>query len=168
MKNMFVDGNAESIRFNQDSKGVYTDMNQTVSARIKILFKEKEIERIVTIREPEGVRTPVPELKEDVFLTGFTWRPEQRPLSKKEVINGKPKAKPAAKKAAPGTAATKTTSKTGSTKDKAPIKNVAAPKKDSTAIETILPKAGNLLKLLPKNDSLKADTLKPKPVPLKK
>lgn len=98
MKNMFVDGNAESIYFNQNEKKVYTDMNQTVSSRIKILFKDKEITRIVTIREPEGVRTPVPELKEDVFLTGFIWKPEYRPLSKKEVISGKPKAKVPAKK----------------------------------------------------------------------
>nr|WP_121269437.1 OstA-like protein [Pedobacter schmidteae] len=98
LQNMFVDGNAESIYFNQNEKKVYTDMNQTVSSRIKILFKNKEITRIVTIREPEGVRTPVPELKEDVFLTGFIWKPEYRPLSKKEVINGKPKAKAPAKK----------------------------------------------------------------------
>lgn len=98
LQNMFVDGNAESIYFNQNDKKVYTDMNQTVSSRIKILFKDKEIARIVTIREPEGVRTPVPELKEDVFLTGFTWKPELRPRSKKEVINGGPKVKPVAKK----------------------------------------------------------------------
>lgn len=98
LQNMFVDGNAESIYFNQNDKKVYTDMNQTVSSRIKILFKNKEITRIVTIREPEGVRTPIPELKEDVFLTGFTWKPELRPRSKKEVINGRATAKPIAKK----------------------------------------------------------------------
>lgn len=99
LKNMFVDGNAESIYFNQNEKKVYTDMNQTVSSRIKILFKDKEIARIVTIREPEGIRTPVPELKEDVFLTGFIWKPELRPRSKKEVISGRAKAKSPAKKA---------------------------------------------------------------------
>lgn len=100
LQNMFVDGNAESIYFNQNEKKVYTDMNQTVSSRIKILFKKKEIARIVTIREPEGVRTPVPELKEDVFLTGFTWKPELRPRSKKEVINGRTQPKAAVKKPA--------------------------------------------------------------------
>ncbi|MFA4866985.1 MAG: OstA-like protein [Pedobacter sp.] len=99
LQNMFVDGNAESIYFNQNEKKIYTDMNQTVSSRIKILFKDKEIARIVTIREPEGIRTPVPELKEDVFLTGFTWKPELRPRSKKEVISGRAKAKSPAKKA---------------------------------------------------------------------
>ncbi len=98
LQNMFVDGNAESIYFNQNDKKIYTDMNQTVSSRIKILFKDKEISRIVTIREPEGVRTPVLELKEDVFLTGFIWKPELRPRSKKDAINGTIKAKPAATK----------------------------------------------------------------------
>lgn len=167
MKNMFVDGNAESIYFNQDKKEAYTDMNQTVSARIKILFKEKQISRIVTIKEPEGVRTPIAELKEDVFLTGFTWRPEQRPLSKKEVINGKPKAKAPAKKAAAGAAA-KTPPKTGNTKDKPSAKSIVTSKSDSTAVKTASPKSVILPKFLPKTDSVKADTAKAKPVPLKK
>ncbi|WP_316813678.1 OstA-like protein [Pedobacter heparinus] len=169
LKNMFVDGNAESIYFNQDDKGLYTDMNQTVSSRIKILFKEKQIERIITIRDPEGVRTPMPELKEEVFLTGFTWRPEQRPLSKKEVINGKPKAKPAAKKAVP---AAKSSPKAGNKTDKPLVKAIPIAEKDSTGVKIglpktdILPKADSILKVLPKKDTLKTDTLKP--VPLKK
>lgn len=169
LKNMFVDGNAESIYFNQDDKGLYTDMNQTVSSRIKILFKEKQIERIITIRDPEGVRTPIPELKEDVFLTGFIWRPEQRPLSKKEVINGKPKAKPVAKKTPPVPAA-KSLPKAGNAKDKALIKDIPVAKKDSTGLKTVLPKtdslqkADSILKVLPKKDTLKTDTLKPAPL----
>lgn len=150
LQNMFVDGNAESIYFNQNEKKVYTDMNQTVSSRIKILFKDKEIARIVTIREPEGVRTPVPELKEDVFLTGFTWKPELRPRSKKEVINGGPKAKPVAKKVNQPAASAKArgvkTPVTKSTKTTVPAKPNVGPKatdtvklpvplqKDSTAV----------------------------------
>ena len=100
LNRMFVDGNAESIYFNREKDSIYTEMNQTVSSRIKIIFKEKEISEIITIKDTEGVRTPIKELKADVFLTGFTWKPELRPLSKKEVINGKPKPKPGAKKPA--------------------------------------------------------------------
>jgi lipopolysaccharide export system protein LptA len=146
LQNMFVDGNAESIYFNQNDKKVYTDMNQTVSSRIKILFKNKEITRIVTIREPEGVRTPIPELKEDVFLTGFTWKPELRPRSKKEVINGRAKSKPVAKKATvPVKGSTAKDTKAPSAKPaprinapiglktKELIKDVSAVKKDSTS-----------------------------------
>lgn len=168
LKNMFVDGNAESIYYNQDDKNAYTDMNQTVSSRIKILFKEKQIEKIVTIRDPEGVRTPIPELKEDVFLTGFIWRPEQRPLSKKEVINGKPKAKPVVNKAAGVPATSKATAKGLNAKDKPLIKNIPVSKKDSTAVKPFLLKADSLMKTLPakQKDTLKADTAKP--LPLKK
>ncbi|WP_410479023.1 OstA-like protein [Pedobacter gandavensis] len=98
LNRMFVDGNAESIYFNREKDSIYTEMNQTVSSRIKIIFKNKEISEIITIKDTEGVRTPIKELKEDILLTGFIWKPELRPLSKKEVINGKPKLKPGAKK----------------------------------------------------------------------
>lgn len=140
LQDMFVDGNAESIYFNQDEKKVYTDMNQTVSSRIKILFKNKEISKIVTIREPEGVRTPIPELKEDVFLTGFTWKPELRPRSKKEVISGRLPDKNATKK--PGPAAK---TKGANTKDTTGVdlKDTTGVKiNDSTAIKGIKNPAG--------------------------
>lgn len=97
LNRMFVDGNAESIYFNKENNGTYSEMNQTVSSRIKILFKNKEIDDIVNVKDTEGVRTPIKELKEDVFLTGFTWKPELRPLSKKEVISGKARPKTALK-----------------------------------------------------------------------
>lgn len=170
MENMFVDGNAESIYFNQDEKKIYTDMNQTVSSRIKILFKNKEIARIVTIKEPEGVRTPIPELKEDVFLTGFIWKPELRPRSKKEVINGRAKAKATAKKpattgkgtAVKGAAKTPamTTKPNTTTKDtiKAPA---SAAQKDSTLNNKVIEKEVNEEPV----KATKPDTLKT--VPLK-
>lgn len=99
LSTMFVDGNAESVYYTKGGKdSAYTEMNQTVSSRIKIRFLNKEITNILTIKDPEGVRVPVAEMKEDVLLTGFIWKPELRPLSKKEVINGKSKA-PEPKKA---------------------------------------------------------------------
>ena len=106
LSNLFVDGNAESVYYNRDKDSVYIEMNQTVSSRIKVLFKNKEVNRILAIRDPEGVRTPIGELKEDVKLTGFTWQPEKRILSKKEAINGKGKPK-AAPKTAKSTLASK-------------------------------------------------------------
>ncbi|SMC68558.1 OstA-like protein [Pedobacter nyackensis] len=180
LQNMFVDGNAESIFFNQNEKKVYTDMNQTVSSRIKILFKEKEIAKIVTIREPEGVRTPIPELKEDVFLTGFTWKPEIRPLSKKEVINGKAKAKVPAKKAVPANGQ-KTNGKPaapangavpkGTTKVPTVIKTPTtiqkdSTQKDSTLVKPVLPKTELAPKAAPVKE-VKPDTAKTT-APLKK
>ena len=97
LSNLFVDGNAESVYYNRDKDSVYVEMNQTISSRIKVLFKNKEVTKILAIRDPEGVRTPMAELKEDVKLTGFTWQPELRILSKKEAINGKAKGKSTSK-----------------------------------------------------------------------
>lgn len=136
MSNMFVDGNAESIYYTRDKDSVYTDMSQTVSARIKILFKNKEISDLLTIKDPEGVRIPVKELTEEKMLTGFIWRPEFRPLSKKEVIMGKAKAKP------------------GSTKEKSTVKKITV--KNGKAVETIINKAKTLAP-----DSLKKEAALP-------
>lgn len=140
MSNMFVDGNAESIYYVRDKDSVYTDMSQTVSARIKVLFKNKEITNLLTIKDPEGVRIPVKELTEEKMLTGFIWRPELRPLSKKEVITGKAKPKP------------------GSAKEKSAVKKITV--KNGRAIETI---TESIKKLVP--DSLKKEVALPDSVP---
>lgn len=182
LSTMFVDGNAESVYYNRGKDSVYTDMNQTVSSRIKILFKDKEISHILTVKEPEGIRVPITELKEDVLLTGFTWKPELRPLSKKEVISGKPKTKPAASKS-PAAGAKKPGSPTGKAPNKAEVAKKgliktaskelvkAASKIDSAAIDSakaIIAPIKNILPLKP-DTSKKPDTAKKiTPAPLKK
>ena len=177
LSTMFVDGNAESVYYNRNGKdSTYTDMNQTVSSRIKIKFLNKEITNILTIKKPEGVRIPIEELKEDVLLTGFIWKPELRPISKREVINGKSKVAGATK---PIAAATKG----------APAKKPASPAKSAigaarTLINDQLNKNNLSLDSIPKNliDTNKVDTEKVRqeikkadsvikklnPVPLKK
>jgi len=87
IQNLYVDGNAESVYYTKDEKGGYKEMNQTVSSRLKIIFKDDAISDLLTIREAESAITPIAQLKEDVFLTGFIWKPELRPLSKKDITN---------------------------------------------------------------------------------
>lgn len=163
LSNLFVDGNAESVYYNRDKDSVYVEMNQTISSRIKVLFKNKEVNRILAIRDPEGVRTPIGELKEDVKLTGFTWQPELRILSKKEAINGKPKAKKTTKAGKPGTVAKVVPTK----------KPINAKKELSSVIKSVIgtnPLPVPTAKDLKQVDSLikKADTLlKQKLDPLK-
>jgi lipopolysaccharide export system protein LptA len=86
IQTLYVDGNAESIYFTKDDN-VYKEMNQTVSSRLKITFKDDEIADLLTIKEAESAITPLSQLKEDVFLTGFIWKPELRPLSKRDITN---------------------------------------------------------------------------------
>ncbi|MDQ0641397.1 lipopolysaccharide export system protein LptA [Pedobacter sp. W3I1] len=101
-KNLYVDGNAESIYYTQDdSTKVYKEMNQTLSSRIKFIFKDKEnaIEEIVYIKGIEGALNPENTIAKDHVLKGFSWKPTERPKSKKDAIgsSGKPKPKVKAK-----------------------------------------------------------------------
>lgn len=94
LNSLFVDGNAESIYFTKTEDGKkYDKMNQTVSSRIKISFKNKDISKVVPIKDVEGATTPVADLEKDVFLTGFIWKPELRPRSKRDITNPKVAAK---------------------------------------------------------------------------
>jgi len=102
IQSLYVDGNAESIYFTKDDNNVYKEMNQTVSSRLKITFKDDEIADLVTIKEAESAITPLSKLDEDVFLTGFMWKPELRPLSKRDITNPKArKARPSKKPVGP-------------------------------------------------------------------
>jgi lipopolysaccharide export system protein LptA len=105
VNSMYVDGNAESVYFTKDEKGAYKEMNQTVSSRLKITFKDDEIADLVTIRDAESAITPIAQLKENVLLTGFIWKPELRPSSKKDVINPKKAVKAASNAATAKSAA---------------------------------------------------------------
>ncbi|WP_316801768.1 OstA-like protein [Pedobacter nototheniae] len=113
LKNLYVDGNAESIYYTQDdSTKVYKEMNQTVSSRIKFVFKDNDIEDIIYIKSIEGALNPENTVKKDNVLKGFSWKPTERPKSKKDAIGSsekmmrKSKAKLPAKKPATTPAAT--------------------------------------------------------------
>ncbi|MFA6275659.1 MAG: OstA-like protein [Pedobacter sp.] len=97
LRNMYVDGNAESIYYSKDDKGNYDKMNQSVSSRIKFLFKDKELTDILYIKEAEGATNPMNKLPKETTLTGFIWKPELRPVSKADIIKGKPVPKPTSK-----------------------------------------------------------------------
>jgi len=97
LKSMYVDGNAESVYFTKTDDGKkYDKMNQTISSRIKVNFKKNEIDEVVPIKDVEGATTPVADIKQDVILTGFIWKPELRPRSKRDITNPKIIAKPKA------------------------------------------------------------------------
>ncbi|MBC7416843.1 MAG: LPS export ABC transporter periplasmic protein LptC [Pedobacter sp.] len=98
LKTMYVDGNAESIYYTQDdSTKVYKEVNQTLSSRIKFIFKGKDIEDVVYIKGVEGAINPVSEVPKDNVLTGFSWKPKERPKSKKDAITPSPVVKSAPK-----------------------------------------------------------------------
>ncbi len=133
VNSMYVDGNAESIYFTKDEKGAYKEMNQTVSSRLKITFQNDEIADLVTIRDAESAITPIAQLKENVLLTGFIWKPELRPSSKRDITNPQKAVKEPSKASAAKTAAAQ---KPGSTVKKgAAASKSAGIKKAGTAVK---------------------------------
>jgi lipopolysaccharide export system protein LptA len=182
LKNLYVDGNAESIYYTQDdSTKVYKEMNQTLSSRIKFIFKNKEnaIEDIVYIKGVEGALNPENTIAKDHALKGFSWKPSERPKSKKDAIGSSGKAKPKAKaKTVAGKPVAVTAAKTITPVVK-PIttESVTKPKialgKDSVSLDKKLPqtKAADtanfgIKPILPKKDSVqvKKDTSQVKKV----
>lgn len=158
LKNLYVDGNAESIYYTQDdSTKVYKEMNQTLSSRIKFIFKDNDIDDIVYIKGVEGALNPEVKVAKDNVLKGFSWKPTERPKSKKDAIGAAGKAKPKAKPKTPVNAT--------ATKGKTPLQPLSSKKevlKDSLIkkIESAKPISKSdttnfgIKPILPKKDSL--------------
>lgn len=156
LRNMYVDGNAESIYYSKNNKGEYDNVNQTVSSRLRFKFFEKELTHIVTVREVEGAVDPIDKIGKDPLLTGFIWKPELRPLSKADIIKGvvaKPKANTTSKPS--------NTKKGKATTTKAKAENKASSNEMTKPGQAPQPKPlPDFIKILPKaTDTTKLDSL---------
>lgn len=88
---VYVDGNAESLIFfaNEELK-IITEMSHDRGGRIKVKMENNEVIDYTTIRKvdqkvfPFALVTP-----ENEILPGFTWRPQDRPTSKEDLLNRK-------------------------------------------------------------------------------
>jgi hypothetical protein len=91
MERLFVDGNAENIFYNIDEKtNITTELVHDRSSRFKILMEDNKLKEYVSIRKVDGKVYPIAEVTADKeFLPNFTWRPEDRPKSKDDLLNRK-------------------------------------------------------------------------------
>lgn len=81
-----VNGNGETIYFALEGDSVLTGMNKTVCSDIIIKFKEKKLQTISYLTNPEASFIPPHELKEpDKRLKGFKWRIDEKP-TKQQVL----------------------------------------------------------------------------------
>jgi lipopolysaccharide export system protein LptA len=88
LKDMFVDGNAESIYYNTNEKDEYEGVNKSSSAQMTVLMQNKKLNKIIFYSEPEGVFSPVDKnLESTRRIKGFTWLNEKRPINKLTVVN---------------------------------------------------------------------------------
>lgn len=165
MRDMIVDGNAESMYYNKDKNGNYDTMNQTVSGRIRFKFADKELSEVTIIKKNEGTMFPIDKMPKEPLLTGFIWKPELRPRSKADIIKGRPKPKATTPKTSTNDKSKTSEKATGSdpsgvkpilpgkkptaapppaTEQKQPVpsKPVEAPPVKTDTSKTVLPKKG--------------------------
>jgi len=83
---IFVDGNAESIYFPEDTTS-NRGMIRTLAARMRINFTNDSLMSILFLRKPEMTFYPFERITEELkTLANFSWKPRERPKSKEEVI----------------------------------------------------------------------------------
>ncbi|WP_057938266.1 OstA-like protein [Algoriphagus resistens] len=80
MDKIDIDGNGESLYFALQADTISQGINKTLSANIKLRFKEGVIQRVTYGIKPDGKFTPFQLItEENSRLEGFNWRFEERP-----------------------------------------------------------------------------------------
>ncbi|MDF2158674.1 OstA-like protein [Algoriphagus sp. CAU 1675] len=75
-----IEGNGESLYYALESDTLTQGINSTLSATIKMVFREGAIRRVTYGVRPDGRFIPIQKLEEkDSRLEGFRWRIEERP-----------------------------------------------------------------------------------------
>lgn len=86
LKKMLVEGNAESLYFGKDDGNKFLGVNKSLSTNMWLYFKDKKINRIVFIKKPEGVFTPMKMVTDEVKrLKDFNWQMDKKPKSKEDI-----------------------------------------------------------------------------------
>ncbi|MDP4151496.1 MAG: OstA-like protein [Bacteroidota bacterium] len=84
---MRAKGNAESIYYVRDDNKAYTGVNKAHADIIDMIFKEKELDRVVFRSDAEGTMIPFKKVNfDEMRLRGFRWQDERRPKSKEELM----------------------------------------------------------------------------------
>lgn len=80
MDKIDIDGNGESLYFALQADTMSQGINKTLSANIRLRFKDGAIQRVTYGIKPEGKFTPFQLIdEENSKLEGFSWRFEERP-----------------------------------------------------------------------------------------
>jgi lipopolysaccharide export system protein LptA len=86
LKELHVDGNAESIFYPKNKNG-FIGLNKTISASLKIFMLDNEVERVDCLIKPSATLYPLEKVEtDDVLLEDFQWLSKYRPQSKKDIF----------------------------------------------------------------------------------
>lgn len=90
LERMDVDGNAESLYYAEDAQKAMIGANKAIGSEMKILMKDKEVNRIIFYKQPEATFYPIQKTSpSELQLKNFNWQPQFRPLNKEGVFSNK-------------------------------------------------------------------------------
>lgn len=91
LRNVKVEGNAESVYYARDDDEAYIGVNKTVCSEMMILFGNNEVEGIRFYAEPSANLFPMKKADHDALkIPGFSWQMSKRPASLADLTNPKP------------------------------------------------------------------------------
>jgi lipopolysaccharide export system protein LptA len=83
LRQMLVQGNAESVYYILDDKNAYIGVNKTICSEMLILFGNNEVDQIKFFVQPKATIIPMRQAKhEELAMEGFRWIVLERPKSK--------------------------------------------------------------------------------------
>ena len=93
LKKIDVEGNAQTIYYPEEEKKNDTiieiqrkGMTRLYSSRIKVYLVQGEFSKVVYAEQPDGVFYPMDKINsEEKYIVGFSWNPQFRPKSLKEL-----------------------------------------------------------------------------------
>jgi len=89
---IYVNGSGQSIYFTGEDFKPKEGINKIICSRMRMDFKNNELENILFIGNPEGTLNNIADIKEDnQKLKGFHWEIKKRPKSKLDLLKNKKK-----------------------------------------------------------------------------
>ena len=82
-----VQGNAETVFYPREDDGSYVGVNRTQSSFVKVYLQDRQVERILFTTATTGVLIPLDEaLPEETKLNGFFWADAERPRQAADIF----------------------------------------------------------------------------------
>lgn len=87
LRQIDVNGNAETVFFPKEDDGAFIGVNKTQSSFVRIFIEDGKIDHVVFLQSPKGTLYPMNDLKPDQMkLGGFFWAEEERPTYPADVF----------------------------------------------------------------------------------
>lgn len=87
LRQVDVNGNAETIFYPENDDGSFMGVNRTQSSFVKLFLKEKKIQRVVFTTRTTGIMYPIDQVTpEQTKLVGFFWAIDERPTKPQDVF----------------------------------------------------------------------------------